>query len=128
MNAVVAIMMIVMGVGIAGIWTRDIVIGDRVDLSGGLFAARDTAAGTLLWPHWFAEYATAALLIGGGIGLLLDTGWDVVVAAVAAGALLYTSTNSLGWAFAERDRHAYAYPMLAGIAVGALVFVHLLMT
>ena len=71
---------------------------------------------------------TRALLLGGGIGLLLDTGWARVVAALGLGALFYTSTNSLGWALAERDRRSYAAPMSAGILVSVAGAVWLLLT
>ena len=55
MDAAVAILMIGMGLAIAGIWTSDILVGDRVDLSEGLFRARVAKSGTLFWPHWLAE-------------------------------------------------------------------------
>lgn len=126
MDVVVAVLMLLMGIAIAAIWTRDIVAGEQVDLSDGFFAARDPAGGTLFWPHWLAEYGTAVLLVAGGTGLLTDVGWAGIVAAVAAGALLYTSTNALGWALAKPERRAYAFPMFAGIVVGLLAFVYLL--
>lgn len=126
MDITVALLMIVMGVAIAVIWTRDIVAGQKVDTSAGLLAARDVD-GSLFWPHWVAEYTTAIGLIVGAVGLLTEAGWGAPVAALALGALFYTSTNSLGWAFAERERFAYATPMLVGIAVSILGAVHLLL-
>lgn len=126
MDVAVAVLMIVMGVAIAGTWTRDIVAGDQVDLTQGLFAARDPDDGRLFWPHWLAEYATAAALIAAGVGLTLDADWGGVLGALATGALIYTSTNSLGWAFARRDRLGYAFSMLAGVAVGVFVAIYLL--
>ena len=48
---------------------------------------------------------------------MINSKWANVLAALASGALLYTSINSLGWAFSERDRYAYAAPMLVGVAV-----------
>ena len=51
MDVAAAVLMIAMGAAIAGVWTRDIVAGDKVDLSNGVFAARDPDAGTLFWPH-----------------------------------------------------------------------------
>ena len=122
---VLAALMIVMGLAIAGIWTRDIAVGDKVDLSAGLFAARD-ADGSLLWPHWLAEYTTAFALVVGAAGLLIDSRWGSPAAALALGALFYTSTNSLGWAFAERERFSYAAPMTAGIVVSLVGAIHLL--
>jgi hypothetical protein len=44
---------------------------------------------------------------------------------VAAGALLYTSVNSLSWALSGRDRTAYAIPMVTGVVVGLFLVVHL---
>lgn len=126
MEAVAGILLIVMGLAIAGIWTRDILVREDVDVSAGLFKARDPNGRTLFWPHWTAEYGTAAALLVGGIGLLLDASWAVVAAGLAAGALLYTSTNALGWALAERDRRPYAIPMLFGICVGVLTAGYLL--
>ena len=127
MDAAVAILMIGMGLAIAGIWTRDILAGDQVDLSEGLFRARDAKSGTLFWPHWLAEYSTAALLTVSGIGLLADVSWATLLAGIALGALFYTSTNSLGWAFAERERFSYAGPMIAGIIVSLVGAGHLLL-
>ena len=127
MDVTAAVLMIAMGSAIAGVWTRDIVAGDDVDLSNGLFKARDPDGGTLFWPHWLAEYATAAALIAAAVGLLLDTGWATALGSSATGALLYTSVNSLAWALSQRSRLGYAIPMLAGIAVGLFLAVHLLM-
>lgn len=124
---VVSGLMMLMGLAIAAVWTRDIVAGDKIDLSAGLWQARDGAGdGTLLWPHWIAEYATAGLLIAGGIGLLANTGWARPIAGVGLGALFYTSVNSLGWALAQRDRYAYAAPMVAGVLVSFIGAVWLL--
>ncbi|MGB9357164.1 MAG: hypothetical protein WCC01_01275 [Acidimicrobiia bacterium] len=127
MDIVVPVLLIVMGMAMAAIWTRDILRGEQVDLSVGLFAARDPEAGTLFWPHWLAEYGTAVLLVVGGVGLLGDAGWAPMVAAIGTGALLYTSTNSLGWALARRERWSYAAPMLAGVVLGIASTVFLLL-
>jgi len=123
MTAAVAVGMIIMGIGIAGIWTRDLLGGEAVELSAGVFAAREEGSGSLFWPHWIAEFTTAVFLIVGGVGLLADAGWAATISALALGALLYTSTNSLGWAFAQRDRFPYAVPMLLGdlVAIAGLV-------
>lgn len=128
MTTAVAVSLVVMGLGIAGIWTRDIVAGDQVDLSEGFFAARDAEAGNLMWPHWLAEYATAATLMVSGAGLVAGAAWARALAAVGAGALLYTSINSLGWAFAQRDRRPYAIPMILGVVVGLMTAGYLVAT
>lgn len=116
---IIAVFMLVMGVSMAGIWTRDIIRAHQLDISSGRFRARDPRAGTLMLPHWIAEYGTAITLVVGGVGLLVEAGWGRLLSLVALGALVYTSTNSLGWALAERTRHPYAIPMAIG-ALGGL--------
>ena len=111
--------MIVMGVAMAGLWARDIISARQLDISHGRLRARDPRARTLMLPHWVAEYATASALMVGGIGLVTDAGWARSLALVALGALVYTSTNSLGWALVERARLPYAAPMAIG-AIGGL--------
>lgn len=125
MEAAVAVFAVVMGLGIAGTWSADLARG-RVDLGAGLARARDDDSGSLLLPHWAAEYGTAAVLVAGGVGLLLGAGWAVVVTAVGLGACAYTSVNSLGWALAVPERRPYAVPMLVG-AVGSVVGVAVLL-
>jgi hypothetical protein len=127
MSSVVGVFMLVMGVGIAGIWTVDIVRSPEVDRRRGLLRARDRSNGSLLVPHWVAEYATALLLAIGGIGLALSTpsgAWTWAV-PIGLGALAYTSLNSLGWVLADRSRAAYGIPMAIGL-VGAIVSIGLL--
>jgi len=111
--------MMVMGVAMAGVWTRDIIRADQLDISAGRLRARDPQAGTFLLPHWIAEYGTAAALLAGAIGLLIDADWGRSLAFVALGTLVYTSVNSLGWALADPTRFPYAVPMAFG-AVGSL--------
>ncbi len=117
---VVPCFMIVMGAGIAVIWTRDILAGKEVDTSAGILKARETRSNELMWPHWAAEYLTSLLLILGGAALLVSVRPDPSLAAVALGMLLYSSLNSLSWAFAAKERYVYAAPMLLGL-LGALV-------
>ena len=126
-TALVALFMIVMGLGMAAIWTIDIVRSPEVDRSHGLLRARDRSTGSMLVPHWLAEYATAALLLAGGVWLLLGVAagsWAWLVAA-GLGALAYSALNSLGWVLADRARSAYAVPMVIGF-VGAIVSLGLL--
>ena len=124
MDTFVAVLMIVMGSAIVGIWTRDIARGDKVDISKGFLAARD-ADNSLLWPHWLAEYSTGIALLMGAVGLLIEASWGPPLATLALGALFYTSVNSLGWAFAERERMSYAIPMLLGVVVSIVGAIHL---
>ena len=62
-----------------------------------------------------------------GAGLAVGAAWGRMLAAVALGALAYTSINSLGWALAEPDRRTYGIPMAVG-AVGSLLAVIVLLT
>jgi hypothetical protein len=125
----VALFMLVMGAGIATIWTVDIARNPEVDRSQGFVRARDRSSGSLLLPHWVAEYATAALLLAGGLRLLLGWsigGWTWLV-AVGLGALAYTSLNSLGWVLADHSRSAYAIPMGIGL-LGSVASIGLLVS
>jgi hypothetical protein len=123
----VGLFMLVMAIGIAGLWSVDIVRSPEVDRSRGLARARDRS-GSLLLPHWIAEYGTAAALLVGGLGLVL--GWAPAAWAwlvpVGLGALAYTSCNSLGWVLADRSRLPYGVPMAVGL-VGSLVSLALLL-
>ena len=70
----IALFMAVMGLGIAGVWTRDIVAADQLDIAAGRLRAREPGAGSFLLPHWIAEFGTAGLLLAGSIGLLAEAG------------------------------------------------------
>ena len=127
MSTLVGVFMLVMGAGIAGIWTVDIVRSPEVDRTRGILRARDRSNGSLLVPHWFAEYATALLLLAGGLGLVFATApgaWSWLV-PIGLGALAYTSLNSLGWVLADRSRAAYGIPMAIGL-IGAIASICLL--
>ena len=127
MATFIGLLLVVMGIAIAAMWTYDIVGGTRFDASIGRLRAR-SEGGDLLLPHWVAEYATAAALVFGGSSLVLDAPFAAVVASAAAGALAYTSVTSLGWALAHRDRVAYAIPMTAGIIVASAAIAYLITT
>jgi hypothetical protein len=128
MTTIVALFMIVMAVGMAGMWTLDIVRSPEIDRSRGLLRARDRS-GSLMLPHWLAEYGTAAMLLGGGLGLLL--GWRAGAWAwfvpASLGALAYTGLNSQAWVLADRSRAAYGIPIGVGF-VGAVVAFVLILT
>jgi hypothetical protein len=117
--------MIVMATGIVAIWTRDIVTAVSLDVSRGRWKARDPRSQSLLLPHWVAEYGTALTLAIGGLGLLLDWRSSRSISFAALGALLYTSTNSLGWVLADRSRIIYGVPMVIGTC-GALICIAIL--
>lgn len=117
MERAAAVFRALMGLGIAGVWTLDLLRNPKIDLSRGVFAARNDE-GSLFWPHWLAEYGTAAALLAGAGGLLAQAGWGRPLGLVALGALVYTSTNSLGWSLAAPERRPYAVPMIVGLLGG----------
>jgi hypothetical protein len=127
MDSLVGVFMLVMGAGIAGIWTIDIVRSPEVDRTRGILRAHDRSTGSLLVPHWIAEYATALLLLAGGAGLVFAAApgaWSWLV-PIGLGALAYTSLNSLGWVLADRSRATYGIPMAIGL-IGAIASIGLL--
>ena len=108
--------MIVFGLSIAGIWTKDIITNDDIDLSPGFFKTRDKDDGSLYWPHWFAEYITAGTLIASGICLFFNSTWSLYLSFFALGALFYTSLNSQSWAWSQRDATYMPFPWWAEYA------------
>ena len=122
-NVLVAAFMILMGIGIAAIWTIDIIKGTFRD-QGNFFNWKNEG-GDLMWPHIFAEYSTGILLLIAGIAILTEMSWADKFAYFPLGALAYTSLNSLGWTFVMRERYGYAVPMVIGF-VGSIVCVLIL--
>jgi hypothetical protein len=114
---VIAIFMVVTGLGISGIWTADIVGGKFSD-RGSFFEWREGE--NMLWPHICAEYLTSAALITGGIGLFAAKEWALNVSFAALGALPYTAINSSGWVLAKKERIGYGVPMWISLT-GAIV-------
>jgi hypothetical protein len=128
MASLVGGFMVVMGSAIALTWARDIRSSPEIDRTRGLARARDRRDGSLFLPHWIAEYATATVLVVGGVGLVVDVSWAEALSFTALGALTYTSVNSLGWTLAMPSRRPYAIPMLVGAVGGVLSVVVLLAT
>ena len=62
-------------------------------------------------------------MIAGGVILLIRDINSYPVVCFALGALFYASLNSLGWAFAKRERRNYAMPMIAGLIVSVVSLV-----
>ena len=126
MTIIVAVFMLVMAAGMAGMWMVDILRSHEIDRSRGLVRARDRN-GSVMLPHWLAEYGTALALLIGGLGLLLgwpDGAWGWLVPA-GLGALAYTGLNSQSWVLADRSRLAYGIPIAVGFvgAVAALALI-----
>jgi len=126
MTTPVGLFMLVMGIGMAGMWSVDILRSPEIDRTRGLLRARDRN-GSVMAPHWLAEYATAATMLVGGLGLLL--GWSAGpwawLVPIGLGALAYTGLNSQAWVLAERSRYAYGIPIAIGL-VGPLVAIGLI--
>ncbi len=122
MELLVAIFGGVIGAAMAGIWARDIMSGHGFDAPHGLLRAREADSDDLMIWHWAAEFGTALLLIAGAFLLLTGAAIAQMVMLVGLGGLLYTSTNSLGWALAAPQRRTYVYPMAGGL-IGGLISV-----
>lgn len=104
----------------AGIWARDITSGHGYDAPNGLLRAREADTGDLMIWHWLAEFGTAALLILGAFLIVFGASLAEPIMLLGLGALMYTSTNSLGWSMAVPERLPYVYPMAIGL-IGAIV-------
>ena len=122
MKSIIPIFTIVMGLGIAGLWIKDI-LGGR--FKGGFFKWQD--GDNVMWPRICVEFLTAAMLLMSGIGTLLDAGWAQVLTFFSLGAIFYASFDSLGWAFARKGRWVYSMFMVIGLA-GSITFIALIIT
>ncbi len=122
----VSIMMIITGLGIIGVWTKDIVSGNRIDRSNGFLKSKNIENGELFLPHWVAEYGTAAGLIICGIGNLFLSSWSRSFSLIFLGSLAYTSLNSLSWSLAVRERRPYTFPMIFGLLVSLIGILYFL--
>ena len=120
MEILVAVFAGIMGAAMAGIWGRDILSGHGFDAPHGLLRAREADSDDLMIWHWGAEFGTALLLIAGAFLLIAGAAIAEPVMLLGLGALMYTSTNSLGWALAAPARRPYVLPMAGGL-VGAII-------
>lgn len=118
-DRIIPIFMVVAGIGIAGIWSADIISG-RFSDQGNFFKWKEGES--MLWPHIFAEYLTSAALISGGIGLYNSKDWALNVSFAALGALTYTAINSSGWVLAEKERIGYGVPMWISLTGAVISF------
>lgn len=109
-----------MGAAMAGVWARDILSGQGYDAPHGLLRAREADSDDLMMWHWAAEFGTAFLLIAGALLIIAGAAIAQQIMLLGLGALLYTSTNSLGWSLAMPLRRPYVYPMAIGL-VGGLI-------
>ncbi len=120
MEILVAVFAGVMGAAMAGIWARDIMSGHGFDAPHGLLRAREADSDDLMIWHWAAEFGTAFVLIAGAFLIMINAALAEPIMLVGLGGMMYTSTNSLGWALAAPERAPYVYPMAAGL-IGGIV-------
>ena len=120
MDLLVALFAGVMGAAMAGIWARDIVSGVGYDSSEGFLRSREVDTEDFMFWHWLAEFGTAGLLMLGAMLLVVGAALAEPIMFLGLGALLYTSSNSLGWSLARPERRSYAYPMAIGL-IGAVI-------
>jgi hypothetical protein len=119
---IVPVFMILAGAGILFIWAADILSGKFSD-QGNIFRWREGE--NLMWPHILAEYLTAAGLISGGTGLLIDWKYALTVSFVSLGAVIYSAINSSGWVLAVKSRAGYGIPIWITLA-GAIASLFIL--
>ncbi|MEX1295513.1 MAG: hypothetical protein AB1Z67_05005 [Candidatus Limnocylindrales bacterium] len=120
MDILVAIFAGVIGAAMAGIWGRDIMSGHGFDAPHGLLRAREADSDDLMIWHWAAELGTALALIAGAFLIMINAALAEPIMLLALGALMYTSTNSLGWSLAAPERAPYVWPMAIGL-IGAII-------
>ena len=113
-----SLLLIANGLSIAIGWTKLIMTTPQFELS---FRCRDPDSQWLMWPHWLAEYTTSMCAVLSGCRLLLPTDDSTThhhgrdLGLFAAGAMFYTSLNSLSWALADSERMVFAYFMIGGL-------------
>jgi len=122
-HRIVPTSMLVSGIGITSVWTMELISQKNVDVSGGFFNIRDRNTNQILWPHLVAEYSTATGLIVGAIGLYRQKEWGRIATLISAGALVYTSLNSLGWVLSDESRRIYMVPMLTSLTAAGVTIV-----
>ena len=120
MEVLVAIFAGIMGAAMAGIWARDIMSGHGYDAPDGLLRAREADSDDLMIWHWAAEFGTAFVLIAGAFLIMINAALAEPIMLLGLGGLMYTSTNSLGWAWAAPERAPYVWPMAGGLIGGII--------
>ncbi len=113
--------LLIMGVGIIIIWVVDINNNPEIDFTGGFFRARERESNNIFWFHIVAELLTGLLLIISGMVILLNEKELIFLVYFSSGSLFYTSLSSLGWAFANRERYLYAFPMIGGLIFSIII-------
>ncbi len=114
---ILSFFLIMCGASIIIIWIMNLRKNPDIDLSAGFFRAREKDSKNLFWFHIVAEFFTGLLLIVSGIIIISRNINSLPIVHFALGALFYSSLNSLGWAFAYRERYFYATPMTIGLVI-----------
>jgi hypothetical protein len=117
MSWAIPLVMIIIGLGMAGIWAVDIASG-KFSGQGHFFRWREGE--NLLWPHILAEYLVAVGLISGGFGLILLKQWALPLSFISLGGLIYSAINSSGWVLAKKERLLYGIPIWISLAFGII--------
>ena len=100
----VAVLELVAGVGIIGLWTVLVIKREVPEIEAG-----DRA----IWFHLAAEYLIGAALVVGGLLLLVgDAAPTRIFAGAAAGGMVYSTINSPGY-YAREDQ----WGLVAGFGV-----------
>lgn len=115
MRTAVAVLALVMGAGIAGIWAMLTVTNQVPEIAAGKRS---------IWFHLGAELLTSVMLLVSGVLLLTaEAAWVPHYAAAAFGALLYSTVNSPGYYADLRQYGTVAmFVVLAALATGALAY------
>lgn len=111
----IPLLMMMIGLGMAGIWLVDIASG-KFSGQGNFFRWREGE--NLLWPHILAEYLVAAGLVAGGLGLMLLKQWAMPLSLISLGGLIYSAINSSGWVLAKKERLSYGIPIWISLFFG----------
>ncbi|MBW1614084.1 MAG: hypothetical protein JRJ57_08950 [Deltaproteobacteria bacterium] len=127
MYMLVSFLLLIIGIAMLVIWIADINNNPEIDFSKGFFKARGKASGELFCFHIIGEVLTGIMLILSGIIILYRTPEWMPCAYFSLGALFYTSLNSLGWAFARKERKRYGIPITAGLIISIFSFIILLL-
>lgn len=125
-NLIISFFMLMIGCAMMILWIMEMFNNPEVDMSAGFFRAREKQSNNIFWFHIVAELITAVLLVASGIILVMRDENLYPVAYFALGALFYSSLNSMGWAFAYRERYNYAYPIIGGFMLSVIAIIVLI--
>lgn len=111
----IAILEIVSGLGVVGLWTLLLLIHQVPEIRAG-----DRA----IWFHVFAEYLLGGLLVTAGLLLLLQGAATSTRVLAAAGGMVYSTINSPGY-YARQGKWGAVAAFAAPTLIGVIAVVHL---